>query len=107
MLFGAGDVRALFRQFGVAVTFAGVSTYPDTGELVLGIFDRPIDFKEAEGGFAGIENPVPELRLPFCAFATMPQSGDTITVAGTTYMVSQPSAEDDGAILCYSLHLTS
>jgi hypothetical protein len=35
----------------------------------------------------------------------MPQDGDSILVDGTTYTVTQPTAEDDGAFLVYELLL--
>ncbi len=108
MPFGAGDLRALCRAMGVLVSFEAVSSYPD-GEPVKGILDTPQQIKLAEGGIGGVEAVVPELRLPFNAFAPMPASGDTVTVTdpqtriATAYTVNQPTAEDDGAFLCYEL----
>ncbi len=108
MPFGAGDLRTLCRAMGVAVSFAGVSSYPE-GEPVQGLLDTPQQIKLAEGGIGGVEALVPELRLPFNAFAPMPASGDTVTVTdlqtrvATTYTVNEPTAEDDGAFLVYEL----
>ena len=107
MTFGASDLRAFCRPMGVPVSFGGVSTYPDDGSPIQGLFDRPIGSKLAEDGIGGVESAVPELRLPYNAFSPMPQSGDTVTVDGTTYTVDQPTAEDDGAILCYALFVTA
>lgn len=90
---------------GSRVSFRGVSTYGD-GVPVLGLFDRPVAMKLMESGIAGVESATPELRLPFNAFGTMPQDGDEVQVDGTVYTVSQPTTEDDGAILCYELQVT-
>jgi len=87
---------------GVPVSFRGVSSYGD-GVPVRGLFDRPIAMKLEEGGIGGVESAIPELRLPFNAFQTMPQDGDQVLVDGCTYSVTQPTTEDDGAILVYEL----
>ena len=111
MVFGARDLRAICRTMGVPVAFGAVSTYRD-GEPVRGLFDRPVQLKLMEGGVGGAEAPLPELRLPFNAFSPMPESGDTLaltdpnTGAVTVYTVDQPTAEDDGALLCYGLFVT-
>lgn len=106
-VFNARDLRAICRQMGVAVGFAGVSTYADDGTPVMGIFDRPVQMKLMEAGIGGVESALPELRLPFNAFTTMPQSGDEIAVGGVSFTVDQPTAEDDGAFLCYPLFRTT
>lgn len=103
-VFGARDLRALFST-GTRVSFQGVSNYGD-GSPVLGLFDRPVAMKLMESGIGGVETATPELRLPFNAFETMPEDGDEIQVNGTVYAVSQPTTEDDGAILCYQLQVT-
>jgi hypothetical protein len=100
---GERDLRAFCRQpVGTPVTFGAVATYPD-GQPVCGILDLPQQIKLAEAGIGGVEAVVPELRLPFNAFKPMPASGDTLTVAGQTFTVNEPTAEDDGAFLCYEL----
>ena len=91
---------------GVPVSFSGVSTYPD-GQPVYGLFDRPVTMKLEYQGTGGVETAIPELRLPFNAFATMPKRRDIVTVDGVAYTVNQPTQEDDGAILCYELKLAS
>lgn len=100
-VFGGRDLRA-FCSTGRPVTFQGVSAYPD-GVLIRGIVDRPVQMKLMEGGIGGVETATPELRLPCNAFNPMPQDGDSILVDGTEYTVTQPTAEDDGAFLCYEL----
>lgn len=100
-VFQARSLRALFST-GVPVSFRGVGTYGD-GVPVRGLFDRAIQMKLEEGGIGGVETASPELRLPFNAFTPMPQDGDEVLVDGTTYSVTQPTAEDDGAILVYDL----
>ena len=108
MPFGGGnDLRALFRQMGLPVSFEGVSTYSDNGEPIKGMLDRPVQMKLGESGIGAAEIDLPELRLPFDAFDTMPRSRDIVTVDGTQYKVDAPTAEDDGAIVCYALRRTS
>lgn len=109
-MLGARDLRAFCRPpMGVPVAFAGVSTYPD-GQQVCGLFDRPIQIREAYQDGGGIQSAGSELRLPFDAFSPMPQSGDQVLVTDngltTTYEVDAPTAEDDGAFLVYELHGT-
>jgi hypothetical protein len=100
---GERDLRAFCRPpMGVPVTFADVSTYND-GEPVRGLFDRSMQFKLQGEGIGGAQVALPELRLPFNAFDPMPDAGDSITVDGTGYTVYPPTAEDDGAFLCYEL----
>lgn len=105
MIFGERDLRALNRDMGSPVSFEGVSKYPD-GATVKGLFDRPVSFGLMSGGIGGVEVAKPTIRLPFNAFARMPQDGDTITIDGTEYTVNQPTEEDDGAIFCYDLRVT-
>ena len=102
-VFAARDLRALCRT-GAYVTFGGSSTYPD-GEAVMGLYDRPSQFKFMDEGIGGVETAMPTLRLPFNAFNSMPTANDVVTVDGCDYKVSPPTAEDDGAFLCYDLHL--
>jgi hypothetical protein len=106
-VFAQRDLRTLCRDTGVPVSFGSVSTYPDDGQPVMGIFDRPVGMKLAAEGIGGVENAAPELRLPFNAFSAMPQAGDAVTVDGVSYTVYQPTTEDDGAFLCYELKATS
>lgn len=103
-MFGARHLRALCRDTGVPVEFAGVSTYSDTGEQVKGLLDQPMDIKLQGEGIGGAQIDHPELRLPFNAFQPMPTGGDVLTVDGTSYLVYPPTAEDDGSFLCYQLH---
>jgi hypothetical protein len=103
-VFGQRDLRAFFRPMGVPVAFGGVSTYPDDGSPVMGLLDTPLQIKLQDVGIGGAQVELPELRLPFNAFSPMPASRDTVTVDGTDYTVSAPTAEDDGAILCYQLN---
>ena len=103
---GAADLRAFCRPpGGVPVVFNGTSTYPD-GQLVCGIFDRPVQMKLMGEGIGGAEVALPELRLPFNAFDPMPSARDTVTVDGVDYTVYPPTTEDDGAFLCYELKAT-
>jgi hypothetical protein len=100
-VFGARDLRPLCST-GPRVTFGTVSAYPD-GTPVRGLQDLPIQMKMLDNGTAGVETDMPELRLPFNAFDPMPRDGDTVLVEGVAYTVNQPTAEDDGAFLCYLL----
>ena len=107
------DLRAFCRPpIGVPVSFAGVSTYPDDGSPVCGIFERPVGFKLLGEGIGGAESAVPTLLLPCNAFSPMPQAGDEVSItsalngAETTWRVNQPSQEDDGAFLLYDLQAT-
>jgi hypothetical protein len=102
MPFGSADLRAIFADTGVPVSFNGVSTYPD-GSPVKGLFDTPMSIKLMDQGIGGVEATLPELRLPYIAFNPMPVSRQTVLVDGTSYRVSAPTAEDDGAVLCYEL----
>lgn len=112
MIFGGRDLRALCRQMGTPVSFAGVSTYRD-GEPVRGLVDSPVQIKLLDQGIGGVETDLPELRLPYNAFSPMPRRGDQVTVTDcetgtqTTYEVNAPTAEDDGAFLAYSLNEVS
>ncbi len=103
-MLGARDLRAFCRPpMGVAVAFAGVSSYPDDGTLVCGLFDRPMDSSPEYG--TTVANP--ELRLPHNAFSPMPRDGSTITVTddgiATQYLTGTPTAEEDGAFFAYQL----
>ena len=107
-MLGARDLRAFCRPpNGVAVAFAGVSTYPDDGTPVCGLFDRTVTDDLSFGGGAGVTASHPELRLPYNAFAPMPGDNDSITViddgVSTPYLTGAPTAEDDGAFLAYQL----
>lgn len=87
---------------GVPVSFEGVSTYPD-GEPVRGLFERPMQLRLMEAGIGGAQVALPTVTLPFNAFARMPAANDTLYVDGVAYTVCPPTAEDDGALLCYEL----
>lgn len=108
LVFGVRDLRAMCRPpMGVPVTFNGVSAYPDDGTPICGLYDRSIQLKLMDMGIGGMESALPELRLPFNAFSPMPTAGASVLVAGIPYTVNQPTAEDDGAFLCYSLKANS
>jgi len=108
MAFGDRDLRAFCRTVGsVAVAFNSVSTYSDDGTPVMGLLDQPMQIKLAGEGGAGVAAELPELRLPYNAFSPMPTAGAAITVGGVGYTVTAPTAEDDGAFLCYCLKATS
>lgn len=95
MPFGDSDLPAFFGDFGVDVTFNGVT--------VLGLMDNPVAVKLADRGFGGFETQMPALRLPYNAFTVMPVETDQITVDGVLYSVSERTAEGDGKIVCYAL----
>ena len=98
------ELRVFCRPpLGVPVEFMGVSTYPDDGTPICGVFDRPSSIGFGESGTAGIEQTDARLTLPFNAFDTMPQSGDAISVDGKQYTCNQPYGEDDGMMLVYDL----
>lgn len=105
-MFGDVDLRVFFRDFGVPVTFGGVSLYAD-GEPIKGNFDRAVQIKLADEGFGGVETAMPELRLPYNAFSPMPTETDVITVNGTQFTVSEVTAEGDGAVVCLYLKKVS
>jgi len=92
---------------GVPVTFQGVSRYADDGTPICGLLDTPMAVALQDGGVGGVDMESLELRLPFNAFRPMPAARDAITVDGTDYTVYPPTAEDDGAFLCYQLKLAS
>lgn len=108
MVYRLRDLRAICRPMGVPVSFNGLSAYPD-GEPVKGLLDSPVQLKLADGGIGGVTTQIPELRLPCNAFNPMPDRNDMIQITdpetgtSTAYTVNSPTAEDDGALLCYEL----
>jgi hypothetical protein len=94
-MFGDADLPTFFGDFGVPVTFQGVT--------VKGNFDRPEQIKLADQGFGGVETGFPAVRLPYNAFRPMPCTGDAVNVDGTDYTVAEITAESDGAIVCLDL----
>lgn len=106
LVFGASDLRAFCRQ-GSTVSFNGVSTYADDGSPIKGNFDRPTMIKLMESNFTGASVSLPTICLPFNAFSPMPRANDLILVDGEPYAVETPTAEDDGAFLCYELQRAS
>ena len=113
-MLGARELRAFCRPpAGVPVSFAGVSRYTDDNSLICGLLDQAMQIKLGDHGLGGVSASLPELRLPFDAYDPMPASGDVVTIttpetgATTDYQVDAPTAEDDGAFLCYQLLRTS
>ncbi len=98
MAFGDSDLPAFFADMGVEVTFHGATA--------MGLLENPIQIKLADRGFGGFETQMPQVRLPHNAFTPMPAETDQISVDGVAYSVSEPSAEGDGKIICYSLKVT-
>jgi len=98
-MFGDADLPVFFADFGDPVTFGS--------NTVLGNFNRPVQIKLADQGFGGVETAFPSVELAYNAFSPMPDSGDTLNVAGTDYTVSEPTAISDGAIVCYDLKAVS
>lgn len=98
-MFGDADLPTFFADFGVPVIFGGVTR--------LGNFDRPVEIKEADQGFGGVETAFPSIRLPYNAFSPMPDSGDVLQVNGAWYSISEPTAESDGAVVCFGLKAAS
>ena len=94
-MYGDADLPTFFADFGVAVNFQGVAAK--------GNFDRPVDVKLSEQGFGGAIIATPAVRMPYNAFRPMPKTGDAVTVDGMDYTVSEPTAEADGAVVCYEL----
>lgn len=95
-MFGDADLASFFVDFGVAVTFG-------SQPAVKGIFDKPMQNTLADMGYGGVVTEMPAVHLPYNAFSPMPEPKQTITVNGTSYTVSVPSAECDGAIVTYQL----
>jgi hypothetical protein len=90
-MFGDADLPTFFADFGVAVVFQG--------NTALGNFDRPADVKAWGDAVVSI----PAVRMPYNAFRPMPRSGDAVNVDGKDYTISEPTAEADGAVVCFEL----
>lgn len=98
MAFGDSDLPAFFADMGVEVTFNGTTA--------MGLLDNPTEIKLAAQGFGGFETQMPAIRLPYNAFTPMPVERDEIDIDGLAYIVSEPAAEGDGKIICYSLKVS-
>jgi hypothetical protein len=89
----AEDTSALFRDFGVTVRHGAVTA--------LAIFDQPTT--TALGGLVNLE----DYQLTLDA-ADLPDlaHGETVTIAGASYLVREVMAIDDGAFKRVTLRLT-
>jgi hypothetical protein len=72
-----------------------------------GIFNKPIATKLADAGFGGFSVNVPTIELPYNAFSPMPEQGQTIIVAGTSYTIADEAADIDGAFVRFPLKAVS
>lgn len=99
MVFGDSDLGVFTGDFGVAVTFNGVTAN--------GILDQPVKTALADQGFGGINTSRPTIRLPYTAFSPMPQPGDSITVDSVLFTIADEDSDSDGAFVSYPLKATS
>ena len=95
MAFGDADLGVFTADFGVTVEFGGSTAQA--------LFDQPTGTKLADQQFGGFEVTVPAIRLPYTAFSPMPTEGNTVTVDGTDYTVSEKEADCDGSFVRYAL----
>ena len=100
-MFGDSDLSVFFDPgtFGVPVVFGGSTAY--------GILDQAQVIHLADAGFGGFNTLVPTLQLPYNAFNPMPNTRDLLTVNEQNYTVTERTSASDGAILTYSLKITS
>ena len=98
MAFGDSDLDIFTADFGIPVTFNGVTAN--------GILDQPVKTGLADSGFGGISSPRPMLRVPYNAFSPMPAQGDAITVDGLQYVIADEDSDTDGSFVWYPLKVT-
>ncbi len=95
--FGDLDLAIFFGPpHGIPVSFG-------TQKPSSGLFDVAGSLLLETMGFGGIESNLPTLRLPYNAFAVMPQQGDPLTVNGKAYVVSDRRQDGDGKVWIYML----
>jgi hypothetical protein len=98
-MFGDADLPVFFADFGVPVIF--------NGRQAMGNLDNPMAVKLADQGYGGVVTELPSIRLPHNAFRPMPRPNDRILVDGQDYSVTEPAAQEDGAVVMYELKRTS
>jgi len=100
-MFGDSDLGVFFdpRTFAVPVQFSGTTAY--------GNLDQVQAVHLADSGFGGFQALLPTLQLPYNAFSPMPNTRDLLNVDGQNYTVTERTVASDGAILTYSLKITS
>ena len=92
---GDNDLAVFFADFGVAVTFGGVTA--------MGNRDAPLMPLNFGGGPSSIASQRFAVTLPANAFNRLLRNGDALQVDGVAYAVKAPALSEDGRIATYDL----
>ena len=89
-MFGDSDLPTFFADFGVNLTFNGVTVKA---------LDDSYDSRDSgSAAFVDVEGRVTMIQLPYNSFSPMPKRGDTVTLVATSMKVRDVIAEKDGGI---------
>jgi hypothetical protein len=90
MAFGDSDLTSFFSDFGVNMTFNGVTVK---------VIEDSYDSRDSlSSSVVDVLDRVTLVQLPYNSFATMPKRGDTVTLVSTQMKVRDVIAEKDGGI---------
>jgi hypothetical protein len=90
MAFGDSDLPTFFADFGVNLTFNGVTVK---------VIEDTYDSRDSlSSSIVGVLDRVTLVQLPFNSFSPMPKRGDTVVLASTSMKVRDAIAEKDGGI---------
>jgi hypothetical protein len=89
-MFGDSDLPTFFADFGVNLTFGGVTVK---------VIDDSYDSRDSgSAAFVDVADRITMIQLPYNSFAPMPKRGDTVTLVATSMKVRDVIAEKDGGI---------
>lgn len=90
MAFGDSDLPTFFGDFGVNLTFGGVTVK---------VIEDAYDLRDSlSSTVVDVRDRVTLVQLPYNSFSPMPKRGDTVTLVSTSMKVRDVIAEKDGGI---------
>ena len=90
MAFGDSDLPTFFADFGVNLTFNGVTVK---------VLDDSYDSRDqGSSSFVDVVDRLTMIQLPYNSFSPMPKRGDTVTLVATSMKVRDVIAEKDGGV---------
>lgn len=89
-MFGDSDLKVFFADFGVDLTFNGVT--------VKALDDSYDQRDSGSQSFVDLVDLVTMIQLPYNSFNPMPKRGDTVTLVSTDMKVRDVLQEKDGGV---------
>lgn len=96
MAFGDSDAAVFFGDFGVDVTYNGVT--------VKGLVDNYDERNSSVAGALGMVDRINVVTVPSTAFPTMKRETNVV-VDGTLYVVQDIMQKNDGGIMAFAVAL--